>query len=56
MTNYSQARAVSEANKLFKAAEPKKIVTEYEKAQQLFQDNRERLKAERLAREAGKQL
>lgn len=56
MKNYSQARSLSEANKLFKAAEPKKNMTEYEKAQQSFQDNRERLKAERLAREAGKQL
>jgi hypothetical protein len=32
---------------------PKPILTEYEKAQDVFRKNYERLKAERLAREAG---
>ncbi|BAM92976.1 conserved hypothetical protein [Bradyrhizobium oligotrophicum S58] len=41
---------VLEANKAFKPAEPAR--TDYEKAQNAFDQNRERLKAERLAREA----
>ena len=44
------SRAVLRANKAFKSAQPEP--TEYEKTQQAAQDNRERLKAERLAREA----
>ncbi|MCC8983345.1 hypothetical protein [Bradyrhizobium acaciae] len=44
----------NEANNLFKQTE-KKMITEYEKAEQAFQANRERLKAERLAREAERQ-
>ncbi len=44
------SKAVLKANKAFKSAQPEP--TEYEKAQQAVQDNRERLKAERLAREA----
>ena len=44
------SRAVLRANKAFKAAQPE--LSEYEKAQQAAHDNRERLKAERLAREA----
>ncbi len=39
-----------EARKLFKPAEA--AVSDYEKAQRAFHQNRERLKAERLAREA----
>jgi len=39
-----------EARKVFKPIEP--ASNEYEKAQRALQDNRERLKAERLAREA----
>lgn len=47
-------RALREANKAFKKREPKKTMTDYAKAQQSFHQNRERLKAERLAREVGK--
>ncbi|MBR1179096.1 hypothetical protein JQ617_34385 [Bradyrhizobium sp. KB893862 SZCCT0404] len=43
--------AANEANNLFKQT-AKKTLTEYEKAEQAFHANRERLKAERLAREA----
>lgn len=45
------SRAVNKANAHFKqtAAKPK---TEYEKAEQSFHENRERLKAERMDREA----
>lgn len=45
------SRAALEAERLFKPAPPE--TTEYAKTQKAFQDNRERLKAERLAREAG---
>ena len=44
------SRAVLKANKAFKSAQPE--LTEYEKTQKALLDNRERLKAERLAREA----
>lgn len=43
-------RAEFEASKAFKPPQPE--VTEYAKMQQAFHDNRERLKSERLAREA----
>jgi hypothetical protein len=43
------SRAVLEANRVFKAAQPE--TTEYTRVQQAFQANRERLKSERLARE-----
>lgn len=43
-------RAELEASKVFKPPRPE--VTEYAKMQQAFHDNRERLKSERLAREA----
>jgi hypothetical protein len=46
------SRAVTEANRLFKPAQPETTETEYAKTQKAFDDNRERLKAERLAREA----
>jgi hypothetical protein len=42
--------AVLRANRAFKPAQPEP--TEYEKTQQAARDNRERLKSERLAREA----
>jgi hypothetical protein len=42
------SRAVLEANRLFKPAQPKP--TEYAEREKAFQDNRERLKSERLAR------
>jgi hypothetical protein len=44
------SRAELEARKAFKSAQPE--ATEYAKAQKAFHENRERLKSERLAREA----
>ena len=44
------SRAVLKANKAFKSAQPE--LSEYEKTQKAVLDNRERLKSERLAREA----
>ena len=44
--------AEREARKAFRAVEAKQSMTDYEKAQKAFHENRERLKAERLAREA----
>lgn len=49
---FARDRAIREANKAFKAREPQTLTTDYEKAQKSFQENRERLKAQRLAREA----
>ena len=43
-------RAELEARKTFKPPQPE--MTEYAKMQQAFHENRERLKSERLAREA----
>jgi hypothetical protein len=40
------------AQKAFRQVEAKNAMTEYETAQKAFHANRERLKAERLAREA----
>jgi Skp family chaperone for outer membrane proteins len=45
--------AEREAQKAFKQAEAEKAMTDHERAQKAFHQNRERLKAERLAREAG---
>ncbi len=50
MRPHSQSHVADEANKVFKP--PRKEATEYEKAEQSFRANRERLKAERLGREA----
>jgi hypothetical protein len=44
------SRAVLEAHKAFKPVQPE--TTEYARIQKAFDDNRERLKSERLAREA----
>lgn len=44
------SRAAREANRAFKPIPPE--TTEYAKIQKAFHDNRERLKAERQAREA----
>ncbi|MGF6312608.1 hypothetical protein ABIB82_006501 [Bradyrhizobium sp. i1.8.4] len=44
--------AEREAHKVFKAVRAKEALTDYAKAQKAFDDNRERLRAERLAREA----
>ncbi|MVT70425.1 hypothetical protein GPL21_35715 [Bradyrhizobium pachyrhizi] len=41
-----------EANKVFKTVRPTEAMTDYAKAQKAVHDNRERLKVERLAREA----
>ena len=43
-------KAMLEANKVFKPVEPKP--TEYAAQQKALQDNRERLRSERLARDA----
>lgn len=45
-------RAERQARKAFRDLEAKQALTEHEKAQKAFHKNRERLKAERLAREA----
>ncbi len=45
--------AQREAGRTFQRG-PKPVATEYEKAQKAFRNNFERLKAERLAREAAK--
>ena len=44
--------AQREARKAFKEADAKVAMSEYERTQEAFHANRERLKAERLAREA----
>ncbi len=44
--------AEREARKAFREAEASKAMTDHERAQKAFQENRERLKALRLAREA----
>jgi hypothetical protein len=46
------SKAEREARKVFRQVEAKKAMTEHEIAQKAFSNNRERLKAERLAREA----
>lgn len=48
----SPDRAKREANKVFKPVETQKPVNDYARDQRSFNENRERLKAERLAREA----
>lgn len=45
-------KAEREARKAFRQVDTKKAMTEHETAQKAFSNNRERLKAERLAREA----
>ena len=45
-------KAEREARKAFRQVEAGKAMSEYEIAQKAFSKNRERLKAERLAREA----
>jgi hypothetical protein len=44
--------AEREARKAFREVEAAKAMTEHERAQKAFNENRERLKAERLARQA----
>ena len=50
--NEANARHRREADNAFKAVSKAKPMTDYAKAEQSFHENRERLKAERLAREA----
>ena len=45
-------KAEREARKAFRKVDAEKAMTEYEIAQKAFSANRERLKAERLSREA----
>jgi len=57
MDSYTRDRkmptaAEREAKKAFRETEAKVAISEYERAQQAFYANRERLRAERLAREA----
>ncbi|MBX4309159.1 hypothetical protein K4G96_26490 [Mycobacterium tuberculosis] len=54
MRQQFRSPAAKAANNYFKQV-PEKVVTDYEKAQQAFHANRERLKAERLARDAGRE-
>ena len=46
-------KAERDARKAFRSVDAKKAMTEHEIAQKAFSNNRERLKAERLAREGG---
>jgi len=46
------SKAERNARKAFRQVDAKKAITEHELAQNAFSNNRERLKAERLAREA----
>lgn len=50
--NKANTRLRQDANKIFKAVGPQRPISDYQKATQSFHENRERLKAERLAREA----
>ena len=52
MRTHRATRALREANAVFKTIESNKPITDYAKEQRAIHDNRERLKAERLAREA----
>jgi hypothetical protein len=52
--NFALTPTQRDAGKAFQRADKRKAVTEYEKAQEAFQKNFERLRAERLAREAAK--
>ncbi len=57
MSNHTSQRrpptaAEREASKVFRKTDAKVALSEHERAQQAFHANRERLKAERLAREA----
>lgn len=54
MRQHPKSHAVNQANNMFKQT-VKKVATDHEKADEAFHANRERLKAERLAREAERQ-
>jgi hypothetical protein len=49
-------RAEREARKAFRQVEAEKAMTEHEVAEKAFYDNRDRLRAERLAREAAEAM
>lgn len=53
-SNSGISAAGREAHKHFKTTEAEKALTDNEKAQETFHKNRERLKSERLARDAAK--
>jgi hypothetical protein len=46
------SKAEREARKAFRQVDAQKAMTEHETAQKAFSDNRDRLKADRMAREA----
>jgi len=52
--DFASAPGQREARKAFQRAGQRKAVTDYEKAQEDIQKNYQRLRAERLAREAAK--
>ena len=52
MSSKQLSKAEREANKVFRQVEAEKAMTEHEITQKAFARNRERLKVERLAREA----
>ncbi|SCB11529.1 hypothetical protein GA0061098_1001486 [Bradyrhizobium shewense] len=52
LRDQSSDRAKREANKAFKPVKTQKPMNDYAKDQHSLNENRERLKAERLAREA----
>jgi hypothetical protein len=54
ITKMTKDPAKRPAEKAFPQAHKRRAATEYEKAQEAFQKNYERLRAERLAREAAK--
>jgi len=54
--DHARMRALREANKVFRTPEPRTAMTDYAKAQQSLQENRERLKAQRLARDVEGEL
>ena len=53
--DHARMSALREANRVFKTPKPQTAMTDYAKAQQSFQENRERLKAQRLARDVKKE-
>ena len=54
ISKMTKAPAQRPADKAFLQEHKRRVVTEYEKAQEAFQKNYERLRAERLAREAAR--
>jgi hypothetical protein len=51
-SQHKMPRAEREAQKAFRQADAKVAMSEHDRARKAFQDNFQRLKAERLAREA----